>query len=451
MSIISSDKFRIILGVGQTGTSVARFLHQRGLRFAACDTRESGAALDAFRREFPFVELRCGALDGDWLRHADELILSPGIAKDQPAILEAVEAGAHLLGDIDLFAREISAPVVGITGSNGKSTVTTLLGQMARDAGLNVEIGGNIGIPVLDLLAKPPADLYVLELSSFQLETVSELQLAAATVLNMSPDHMDRYPSMQSYHLAKHRIYRRCRQAVFNREDPLSRPLVPNSVKQISFGLNAPDLGQYGLLNNDGEFWLARGHQPLLNCAQLRIRGQHNYANALAALALGETQGLSLDSMLATLTRFEGLEHRCQWVAEHDGVSWFNDSKGTNVGATLAAIEGFGATLKDQQKIILIAGGQAKGQSFSELQQPAQRYLRALVLIGEDADQIAGDLQFDNSLRAESLSQAIELAKQQSQPGDLVLLSPACASFDMFASYEDRGRQFVARVREALA
>jgi UDP-N-acetylmuramoylalanine--D-glutamate ligase len=448
VSLITSDQFRIIIGVGQTGQSIARYLTSRGLSFAACDTRLEGAALDLFRSEFPEVELKTGPLDNAWLSQATELVISPGVAKDQPAIRGAQDAGARLIGDIDLFAREVKAPIVAITGSNGKSTVTTLVGQMASDAGVQCEVGGNIGIPVLDLLAKPEAQLYVLELSSFQLETTHDLRPSAATVLNLSADHMDRYLGMADYHQAKQRVYRHCSTAVVNRDDPLTRPLVPSTTTVVTFGLSAPDLKQYGILERDGERYLALGAKPLMAVSEMKMRGTHNEANALAALALGASQGFNLDSMLATLRNFAGLEHRCQWVAETDGVAWFNDSKGTNLGATLAAVQGLGETLVDDAKLILIAGGQAKGQQFGELKAATDRYLRSLILIGEDANLLANDLAFENTLFAESITDAVRVANEQACAGDLVLLSPACASFDMFKGFEDRGRQYVAAVSE---
>lgn len=449
MALITSDQFRIIIGVGQTGLSVARYLRGRGLAFAACDTRESAAAIENFRTEFPDVELRTGELDGDWLARATELILSPGVAKQNPAIAFAQSRGARLLGDIDLFAREVNAPVIAITGSNGKTTVTTLVGQMASEAGVNVAVGGNIGIPVLDLL-DADVELYVLELSSFQLETCAELRPRVATVLNLSADHMDRYANMLEYHQAKHRIYRRAQVAVYNRDDSLSRPLVAKDVVQISFGLGAPDLGHFGLLRSDKGAVLAKGAQTLLRTEQLKIRGEHNIANALAALALGEAVNLPLDSMVQTLSQFAGLRHRCQWVGDHNAVAWFNDSKGTNVGATLAAIKGLSATQQPSQKLVLIAGGQAKGQSFTELKQPLAESARALILIGQDAECIASQVEHSNTLLADSLEQAVQWAQTQAEAGDLVLLSPACASFDMFSGYEERGDRFIELV-EALA
>lgn len=447
MSLITSDKKRIVIGVGQTGLSVARFLHARGLPFIACDTRLTGSAIDAFLKEFPTVECLRGELDAERLASVDEMIISPGVAKDHPAIQFAVDQGVKLIGDIDLFAREVSVPIIAISGSNGKSTVTTLVGEMAADAGVQVKVGGNIGTPVLDLLQAPPADLYVLELSSFQLETTHDLRATAATVLNMSADHMDRYTGMQAYHSAKHRIYRHCKQAIFNREDPLSRPLVPNSTRQISFGLNAPDLQQFGRLFQTGDVWLAKGASALMAVSEMKMRGAHNELNALAALALGEAVALPMESMLRTLKQFPGLKHRCEWVAQRDGVDFFNDSKGTNVGATLAAVEGLGQTLQSGHKLILIAGGQAKGQAFLPLKVPAETYVKTLIVIGEDASTLAEQINHSNTVHAPSLIDAVQKAYDEAEAGDVVLLSPACASFDMFTSFEDRGDQFTSAVQ----
>lgn len=450
MALIASDTRRIIIGLGQTGYACARYLSAKGADFAVVDTREKPPLAAQFYREFPHVELRCGELDQEFLSQANELILSPGVAKSSPAIQFALKHGVRVIGDIDLFCREISAPIIAITGSNAKSTVTTLVGEMAKQAGVKVAVGGNIGTPVLDLLATDQADLYVLELSSFQLETTHELKAQAATVLNISPDHMDRYPDLQSYYLAKHRIYRGCRHAIINREDALTVPLVSQGMKTVSFGLNAPDLGQFGLAEHQDATWLFKGLTPLMPIKDLQVSGAHNVANVLAALALGEAAGLPMSAMLETAKQFAGLKHRCQWVADKQGVSFINDSKGTNVGATLAAIQGLGSMLDEQQKLILILGGVGKEQRFDELKKPLEEYARAVVLIGQDAQLIANDLQGLNLLHASSLEEAVQLSLSSAQMGDKVLLSPACASFDMFRSYEDRGDQFI-QIVESLS
>ncbi|GAA0680725.1 UDP-N-acetylmuramoyl-L-alanine--D-glutamate ligase [Marinobacterium maritimum] len=448
MSLITTDKQRIIIGLGQTGLSCARYFRRAGVPFAVCDTREAPAAAEAFRAEFPGVELRLGELDSDWLSQAQELVISPGIDKRHPAIQAATAAGAALIGDIDLFCREAEAPIVAITGSNAKSTVTTLVGLMAEQAGIKVGVGGNIGTPALDLLQQP-TELYVLELSSFQLETTHELRAAAATVLNVSPDHLDRYEGMQDYTLTKQRIYRGAAVVVANRQDALTQPLLAQGVELRSFGLNEPDLKQYGLREQDGEIWLACGLDCLLPESALKIRGRHNLANALAALALADAVAIPRAAALEALQNFAGLEHRCQWVAEIEGVSYFNDSKGTNVGATLAALEGLGATLAEGAQLILIAGGVGKDQSFAELNAPLQRFSRDLVLIGRDAELIAAEVSPAQTHFAASMPSAVALAHELAHEGDIVLLSPACASFDMFTGYAERGERFVQAV-EAL-
>jgi UDP-N-acetylmuramoylalanine--D-glutamate ligase len=356
----------------------------------------------------------------------------------------AREQGIEISGDIDLFAHEVSAPVVGITGSNGKSTVTTLLAAMANEAGVNAVAGGNIGLPVLDLLAAPQ-DLYVLELSSFQLESLHRLPMKAAVVLNVSADHMDRYADLNSYAASKQAIYDDAEIAVLNRDDPLAGRLNTRQTNVIGFTLDKPQAGDFGVCSHDGEDWLCRDDEQLIAVAEIGIRGAHNVANALAALAIGTGLGLPRAAMLKTLKNFPGLPHRTQWVAQHNGINWYNDSKGTNVGATLAAIEGLPGTH------VLIAGGQGKGADFSALRMAAMR-LRALVLIGEDADRIEQALHGVVALvRAKDMAEAVRLAAKYAQPGDNVLLSPACASFDMFNGFEHRGEVFMQTVREYLA
>ncbi|WP_417579964.1 UDP-N-acetylmuramoyl-L-alanine--D-glutamate ligase [Nitrincola sp.] len=441
--MIATDTLRIIIGLGQTGYACARYMAAKGWPFAVVDTREKPPLAADFYNEFPQVKLYTGELDPVLLASADELILSPGVAKSSTAIQYAMQQGCRVIGDIDLFCREVSAPIVAITGSNAKSTVTTLVGKMAEAAGINVAVGGNIGTPVLDLLKQPTADLYVLELSSFQLETTHELKAIAATVLNISPDHLDRYTDMQSYYLAKHRIYRGCRHCIVNRDDPLTVPLMAQGMKQISFGLSSPDLGQYGIALEADQPWLFRGLQPLMPVSELKVQGEHNVVNVLAALSLGAAAGLPLEAMLQAARQFEGLRHRCQWVAEKQGVGYINDSKGTNVGATLAAVQGLGSVLDDEQKLLIILGGVGKEQNFAELKSPLARYARQVVLIGRDAELIAKDLQGLPLQRAETLEQAVAMAAEFAQPGDQVLLSPACASFDMFRGYEARGDRFI--------
>lgn len=448
MSLIASDHFRIVVGLGKSGMSLVRFLAHQGVPFAVADTRENPPELATLRLQFPQVEVRCGELDVEFLCRAQELYVSPGLALATPALQEAAKRGVKLSGDIELFARHAKAPIVAITGSNAKSTVTTLVGDMARAAGKRVAVGGNLGTPALDLLADD-IELYVMELSSFQLETTERLNAEVATVLNVSEDHMDRYADMQAYHLAKHRIFRGARQVVVNRGDALSRPLVADQLPCWSFGLNKPDFKAFGLIEEDGEKYLAYQFDKLMPVRELKVRGAHNQANALAALALGHAVGLPFEPMLAALRDFTGLAHRCQWVRELRGVAYYDDSKATNVGAALAAIEGLGADIDG--KLVLIAGGDGKGADFSGLTAPVARYCRAVVLLGRDAELIAAALGDAVPLvRVKTLDEAVQRCAELAREGDAVLLSPACASLDMFKNFEERGRLF-AQAAEGLS
>ena len=444
MSLIASDHFRIVVGLGKSGMSLVRFLARQGMRFAVADTRANPPELSALREQFPQVEVRCGELNVEFLCRASELLISPGLAVATPALQEAAKRGVKLSGDIDLFARYAKAPIVAITGSNAKSTVTTLVGEMAAAAGKKVAVGGNLGTPALDLLADD-VELYVLELSSFQLETTDQLNAEVATCLNISEDHMDRYSGLPAYHLAKHRIFRGAKQVVVNRDDALSRPLVADQLPCWNFGLGKPDFKRFGLLEEHGEKCLAFQFDALLPVRELKIRGAHNQSNALAALALGHAAGLPFAPMLATLKTFAGLPHRCQWVGEHDGVSYYDDSKATNVGAALAAIDGLGADIAG--KLVLIAGGDGKGADFSALRGPVAKFCRAVVLLGRDAERLAVVLDGAAPLvRVNSLQEAVQRCAGLAQAGDAVLLSPACASLDMFNNFEERGRVFALAV-----
>ena len=444
--LIGSDRQRIVVGLGKTGLACARWLYRSGSPFRVVDSRESPPGLDDFQRECPGIEVMCGPFDADVLSQADELIVSPGLSLKEPVIAAAIASGVAVYGDIELFCRALveqgsRTPVIAITGSNGKTTVTTLVGQMAEHAGWKVGVGGNIGTPVLELLEQGEKDIYVLELSSFQLETTHSLR-AVATVLNVTPDHMDRYDSLAAYHQAKHRIYRGCTHAVSNRDDALSAPLVNEGVVQLSFGLGRPPgLNDFGTVSESGKTWLIQGLKRLLCTSELKIRGTHNQANALAALALGSCVGMPVDAMVQALREFTGLPHRCEWIADHNGVSWFNDSKATNSGAAIAAIEGLGTDLSGD--IVLIVGGDGKGADFSDLKPAVYSYVRELVVFGHDGEKIAEVVgEKTNINRASDLEDAVRQAGTLAKSGDAVLLAPACASFDMFKSYEHRGNEF---------
>lgn len=441
------------MGLGKTGLSVARYLHFVGEPFSVVDSRPNPPGLAEFVQEFPNVSLTLGEFSIEQLSAAQELIVSPGIGLDTPAIRAASVAGVAITGDIDLFSKAVRAPVLAVTGSNGKSTVVSLLGEMARAAGVNVAVGGNLdgaqAAPALDLLRGEPRQLYVLELSSFQLETTTVLGALAATILNISDDHMDRYASMQEYAAAKQRIFRGCRHAVINADEEGSVPQEPGSAMLHSFGLHAPMPGAWGVLSQQGRIFLARGETPVLAADEMKIAGRHNVSNALAALAMGEAAGLPLQAMLTALREFPGLPHRCQWVRERRGVNYYNDSKGTNVGASIVAIESLGELARGS--VVLIAGGIDKGADFTPMLPAVARFVRLAILIGRDAGKIAAV--FRNSVEimlAASMEAAVLLAAENARDGDFVLLSPACASFDMFSDFGHRGRVFTQAV-EALS
>lgn len=433
--------YSLVIGLGKTGLSCARYLAKQNISFAVMDTREAPPNLVNLREEFPDVPVYLGGLNEEIILQAKELIVSPGVSLHEPQIAKAIAKGISAIGDVELFARVIKAPLVAITGTNGKGTVTTLVGEMVRHAGKNVCVGGNIGTPVLDLLSDPEPDLYVLEISSFQLETTFSLKPFVATILNISADHLDRYAgAMQPYIAAKQLVYHDAEICVWNRDDKNTYPQ-NNKSKVISFGLSKPDDNQFGIVSKNKQIYLALGDKDLLSVDELKIKGRYNWANALAALALGHALELPMSVMLQALREFKGLKHRCEWVIEIDGVQWFDDSKGTNVGATTAAIEALGDVIAG--KIILIAGGLGKGADFSPLREPVARHVKAVILIGKDAPLLTNVLQGTTSIQqASSLQQAVVMANKSAQCGDAVLLSPACASMDMFRDAEQRGDIF---------
>ncbi len=436
-------KSSIVIGLGKSGLSAIRYLQGQGKPIVACDTREAPPDLLHFQREFPQIPIHLGTLDEKLLGLASEIILSPGIAPQLPVLETAKNNGIPIIGDIELFAQAAKAPIVGITGTNAKGTVTTLVGEMIKNAGHAVLVGGNIGTPALDLLIEKVPDFYVLELSSFQLETTYSLKTLAATILNFSEDHLDRHGTMEAYIAAKRRIYQNCKVAVWNREDKHTE----FSGKSYSFGLTVPQQDEFGIREYQDQHWLAWGTELLLPVQKLLIKGRHNWANALAALALGKAIGLPITAMLPALTAFRGLPHRCEWVAEKNQVVWYNDSKGTNVGATLAALYGLGQAISG--KLILIAGGLGKGADFSPLQKPVSQFVRSVILFGQDAPLIAEALGATSKIQyAKDLGEAIAFAEKEALANDAVLLSPACASFDMFRDFEDRGEVFKRLVRE---
>lgn len=445
-----TQAFYLVAGLGKTGQSIAGYLQRRNIPFVVFDTRKQIDGLAEFNRQFPGVDVFTGELPATVYDQLTGIIASPGLSFDEPVLQEAFKRKIPVFGDIECLAREVKVPVVAITGTNGKSTVTTLVGEMAQVAGITVAVAGNIGAPVLDLLDDGiDYKLWVLELSSFQLDLTRSLKPIAATILNISPDHLDRHHSIENYIAAKQAIYHQASYCLFNRDDEATRPGTNHApdAHLVSYGLNKPAQQQWGLVESAGSIWLAKGEQPLLKVDELGIKGKHNWQNALAAAALAEAAGIDQKAILSVLRSFGGLDHRCQWVRTLDQVDWINDSKGTNIGATISAILGLGGAM--QGKIVLIAGGLGKGADFNELRPAVSDFVRSMVLIGADADKIdqaVGDLV--PVLRADSLEMAVKQARTEAQSGDIVLLSPACASLDMFRDFNHRGDVFADLVRK---
>jgi UDP-N-acetylmuramoylalanine--D-glutamate ligase len=431
----------VVAGLGKTGQSVIRHLMARGWHVTGIDTRDHPPGLTALRAAVPGLQLVTGGLDQALLADAAMVVASPGLSQHDPFFLAARAQGVEVIGDIELFARSGAAPVAAVTGTNGKSTVTTLVAQMATRAGIAARAGGNLSPPALDLLQGGGAALYVLELSSYQLETTHTLRLATATVLNVTPDHMDRYADIETYAAAKARIFDRCDTAVLNLDDARVASMARPGQRTLGFALDAASGADYFLQAEGGRDWLCRRGEQLVAMDELRMVGGHNAANALAALAMGEALGLARSAMLAALRDFAGLPHRATFVRELAGVRYVNDSKGTNVGATLAAVGGFRGPL------LLIAGGDGKNQDFSPLATAFAGKVRQVFTIGRDAARIEAALAGAcPTERCATLELAVLAAARAARPGDTVLLSPACASLDMFRDYAERGEVFAAAV-----
>jgi UDP-N-acetylmuramoylalanine--D-glutamate ligase len=438
-----------IVGLGMTGLSCARFCRRRGMSYVIADTRAEPALLDTLRREDPEAEIVTGRLPGSLLARADRVLVSPGLAIDIPELRPLRTAGAEIIGDIELFLEAVTAPVVAVTGSNGKSTVTTLVAELLQAAGFDTRAGGNLGPAALDLVQATEPDFYVLELSSFQLERTPSMRSAVAALLNVSADHLDRHQDLDAYTRIKQHVYHRADLGVLNRDDPRVMACAPAVPERRYFTLGRPlHDSDYGCLAGpDGE-QLARGDDAIMPAAELRIHGSHNVANALAACAIVDPLGVSAGTMRSVLGRFSGLAHRCQHVTRAGGVDWYDDSKGTNVGATCAAVQG----LFTGRSGIVIAGGQGKGADFTRLGELLAAHVRAVVLLGQDAPLIERALPAGFPVtRVTSMAAAVAAAAALARPGDSVLLSPACASFDMFKNYSERGDVFVKAVREQTA
>lgn len=448
VATVETRRHALVVGLGATGLSCVRYLRGRGDVVSVVDSRANPPALTPLREQFPDVTVHTGRFDPTLFRQVDLLVVSPGVALREPAIAAAIARGVPAVGDIELFVAETrGTPILAITGANGKSTVTSLTGAMCRAAGLKTEVAGNIGVPVLSLLERARPDVYVLELSSFQLETTASLNARAATVLNITPDHMDRYTDLAEYAAAKARIFAGEGVMVVNADDPMVVGMARPGRKIVRFGLGAPSQADdFGLIEHEGETWLARGKQALMPAREVAIPGRHNLANVLASMALAHAQGVGVEAMRTAVREFRGLDHRSQVVAEQDGVQWINDSKGTNIGATVAALAGM------TRPVVLIAGGDGKGADFAALKAVVADHARAVVLIGRDAPKIEAALAgVVPVVYAGDMSEAVKQARELARPGDAVLLSPACASFDMFKNYEHRGQVFARAVRELLA
>lgn len=475
----------LVVGLGATGQSCVRFLNNLGESVVVTDNRKEPPQLFDFKKQFPNVLVHTGAFSQAVFDAADVIVVSPGVSLNAPEIERAIASGKSVIGDIELFVQQAKAPIIAVTGSNGKSTLVTLIGQMIKDSGKQAIVCGNIGVPVLDVLVQPTPDFYVLELSSFQLESVFSLQARVAVLLNLSPDHLDRHGSMAAYKKAKQRVYQNCHCAIVNADEPdLWQDL--NLKKMISFSTQNPDLkredshaaeaiqnpdrkggGSHSINNihdqqaiptvktnwalqpintNRSPMALMRNNALITPIDTLFSQSYHNCQNMLAALAVGEELGLPLEKMIGTLQTFKGLAHRCVLLQTDDGVFWYNDSKATNVGAAVAAIDSV-SRLHQHANLYLIAGGDSKGVDLSALRQPIQQRVRSVILLGVDAKKMAEALSGAADIDVvDNMREAVALARTKVQRGDVVLLSPACSSLDQYPNFMVRGEDFMRAV-----
>ena len=454
-----ADKSVLVLGLGETGLSLVRWLSAQGARVRVADSRDHPPSLDMLQKEFPDADVRCGTFRNELIEGIELIAISPGVPLRDPFVAQAAAQGITIVGDIELFAMSLPKnkrpKIMAITGSNGKTTVTSMVGAMCRAAGKETLVAGNISPAVLDVLMQRKGehpDIWVLELSSFQLETTATLNADAATVLNICEDHMDRYNNMGEYIAAKARIFRANGQGgvqVLNRDDADSAAMALPDRKHVTFGLNSAPVGNedWSIEIEGADTWLVQGKQRVMKADEMKVQGLHNVSNALAALALCRAIDLPLQPLLDALRNFKGLPHRVEAVDEIRDVIYYDDSKGTNVGATVAALNGLG------RRAVVILGGDGKGQDFSPLESVVSRHARAVVLIGRDADKIANALKNCDvpKLHAKDMTEAVKLSAEQAQPGDAVLMSPACASFDMYRNYVHRAEAFIHAVHELKA
>ncbi|MDG1752253.1 MAG: UDP-N-acetylmuramoyl-L-alanine--D-glutamate ligase [Thalassotalea sp.] len=429
----------LVLGAGLSGMSCVRFLAKHQLTCHLNDSRENIINREEFSQSFPYCSLHLGAWNEALIKDAQVILVSPGIDLVAEGLDELIPDDCQVMGDVELFCQITNKPIVAVTGSNGKSTLVSLLAHIGTGLGKNVALGGNIGVPVLEQLSDD-IECYILELSSFQLETLTSMKAVAASVLNVSDDHLDRHLTLENYSEIKQRIYQQCETAVINRDDKLSYSHVNLQTKPIiSFGSNSAQQGEFGLACEASNYYLTFGDEKLISLKELPLAGMHNALNYLAALALGHCLGWSIAEMVSQFSSFKGLEHRCQRITTTDNITWINDSKATNVGATLAAINGLSSTLVNN-KLILIAGGDGKGADFSPLKAPIENVVSFVITLGKDGAEIAKLA--TNSQQVATLAEAVNVANQQAKSGDIVLLSPACASIDMFKNFAQRGEMF---------
>ena len=435
-------KKSLVYGLGSTGLSVARYLKRTRSDAEFIDSRAAPPGLDDLRDLLPEANIVLGRPTDGFLDGFDRIIVSPGIADDDPLLSEVRRSGIEMLSDIDLFVDASRIPFAAVSGSNGKSTVATLLALMCEADGTRARAGANLGEPALDLLSHRDLEYCVLELSSFQLQRCKNLPAKVAVLLNISPDHLDWHKSEEDYRQAKYRIFRDATCAVWNRADPRVERHLRAGRRSLSFGMDEPAADEYGIVSRDGMEFLARGEQTLMPASNIALVGKHNQANALAALAAGELMGLALPAMLTVLYDFSGLPHRMQSIRLVAGVEYINDSKATNVGAAISAVESMDGS------IVLIAGGQGKGGDFSALAEATHERLRAVVLIGEDAPAIGDAYEGRASVHmAGDMQDAVQRCASLARPGDVVLLAPACASFDQFDNFQVRGEAFCDAVK----
>ncbi len=454
---IATDKRRLVIGLGETGRSVAYYLKKQGLPFALADTRAEPPYARELTERMPETDIRLGEVPTEWVEKADELVISPGFDPRREMIRQAKESGKSVVGDLELFCRVATRPIVAVSGSNAKSTVVSLLSHIADSLKLNAPCGGNLGKPVLSLLDEK-ADLYILEVSSFQLETTDSMHADPACLLNLSQDHLDRYKNLEDYYRAKQRIFSGCASAVFNRDDKLTRPLFLPANRVRRFGGGPPDIGDFGLLFKGEETYLACGGKFLLGTRELLLRGRHNHTNVLAALAMADLLGwldVQREAVLNACKTFRPLPHRYESAGTHTGVEYINDSKATNPGATCAALRG---VAHDYKFVHLILGGSSKQADFGELAKELAKIPCRVYLIGEEGKRIREFLLPGTEYllfskeehRKDGLTAAFQRIAGEAQAGELVLLSPACASYDDYRDYAERGTHFKELVKSLV-